>query len=48
MPLGDWQFWVVTIIAFGALLVMIRVLMPARKPRSKKTQLTVRGERIEK
>jgi predicted MFS family arabinose efflux permease len=48
MPVGDWQFWIVTVIAVAAMWVMIRVLLPRRKPRSKKTELTVGGKRLEK
>ncbi|MFG0246141.1 MAG: hypothetical protein ACF8MF_08855 [Phycisphaerales bacterium JB052] len=39
MPIGDWQFWVVTIIALVALVVLYRVLVPRKK--GKRTNLTV-------
>jgi predicted permease len=48
MPLGDWQFWVVTLIAIAAAWIVIRVLLPRRKPRPKKTELTVGGKRVDK
>jgi hypothetical protein len=40
MPVGEWQFWVVTLAAIGGVMVLARVVMP-RKPRGKKTSLTV-------
>lgn len=39
MPIGDWQFWVVTIIAIVAMFVLYRVLVPRKK--GKRTNLTV-------
>lgn len=29
-PIGDWQFWVVSIIALGGLLVILKPLFPGR------------------
>lgn len=43
MPLGDWQFWVVTIIALGALIVLARMLVPRKK--GKRTNLTVSAKK---
>lgn len=39
MPIGDWQFWVVTIIGLFALCVLYRVLAPKKK--GKPTKLTI-------
>lgn len=39
MPIGDWQFWVVTIVAIGALAVLYRLFVPQKKGR--RTNLTV-------
>lgn len=54
MPLGNWQFWIVTIVFCIALYVLIRPLMPFHKKRksccssqskkSKKTKLTIQGK----
>ncbi|MBL4590361.1 MAG: hypothetical protein JKY96_00220 [Phycisphaerales bacterium] len=46
MPFNDWQFWVVTIIAIGALWMLKRVLMPKKK--GTKATLTVGGKPITK
>jgi len=43
MPINDWQFWVVTIIALFALLVLYRVLVPKKK--GKRTNLTVSAKK---
>lgn len=43
MPLGDWQFWVVTVIAIVALYVLYRVLVPRKK--GKRTNLTVSAKK---
>ena len=40
MPWGSWQFWVVTAAAAGALIALIRVLIP-RRTRGVRTPLTV-------
>ena len=43
MPIGDWQFWVVTIIALLAMYVLYRVLIPRKK--GKRTNLTVSAKK---
>lgn len=43
MPIGDWQFWVVTIVAIIALFVLYRVLVPRKK--GKRTNLTVSAKK---
>jgi len=42
MPINDWQFWIVTIVALAALAVFVRMLIPKKK--GKKTSLTVGGQ----
>lgn len=49
-PIGDWQFWAVTVIALGALVWFLRGLlgavMPGRRAkrrRSKRATLTIEG-----
>ncbi len=42
MPLGDWQFWVVTAIAVCGVFALIRVVLPKRKAK-KRTSLTIEG-----
>lgn len=48
MPWSDWQFWVVTALATLGLWVLIRMFIPKKKPRGRRTTLTVsakaRGE----
>ena len=44
MPVGDWQFWVVTAAAALGLLVMIRTLR-GRRPRPRRTDLTIAGRK---
>ncbi len=48
LPVTDWQFWLVTAIAAAGLWVLIRMFIPKKKPRGKRTTLTVsakgRGE----
>ena len=39
MPIGDWQFWVVSLAAAGGVLVLVKQFKPVRKHR--KTQLTI-------
>lgn len=41
MPINDWQFWVVTAVAIGAIWMLKRALLPRKK--GKKTALTVGG-----
>jgi hypothetical protein len=46
-PVHDWQFWVVTLLAAGALAYLVRKLLPDRLkpwrkgPRGKATSLTI-------
>lgn len=42
MPWGDWQFWVVTLIAALGLYALVRVVLPKRKA-TKRTTLTIEG-----
>ncbi len=46
MPTGDWQFWVVTIVALLALIAAFRALAPKRKSKSRgvSTSLTIEGD----
>ena len=46
MPLGDWQFYVVTIIAIAALVVVTRPFWPRRRKRSKRVDLTIGRKEI--
>ena len=55
LPLGDWQFWVVTLVALIALLWILRGIIPWRrlvgkpaKSRGRKTTLTVGGKPVNK
>ena len=41
MPLGDWQFWLVSAIAAAGLWVLVRMFLPKRKPKGTRTSLTV-------
>jgi beta-lactamase regulating signal transducer with metallopeptidase domain len=43
MPIGDWQFWVVTLIALLALFALFRMFVPKKK--GKRTSLTVSAKR---
>ncbi len=45
LPLGDWQFWVVTVAAIVALALITRSLWPKRR-KPKRTHLTIGGKRI--
>ena len=31
IPIGDWQFWLVTLVAIAALVAVVRPLFPRRK-----------------
>jgi len=44
MPWSDWQFWAVTLAAGVGVLLVARALVPRRKPRPKRTTLTVSAE----
>ena len=47
MPVGDWQFWVVTIVSLLGAWLIVRPFLPARRGRRKGTrvQLTVDRKR---
>jgi hypothetical protein len=47
MPISDWQFWVVTIIAIAALWMLKLALLPKKK-KSTKATLTVDRKPIDK
>ena len=47
MPIGDWQFWVVTAVAIGALWLLKIALLPKKK-KGTKAQLTVGGKPVGK
>ncbi|MCH2132192.1 MAG: hypothetical protein MK116_00430 [Phycisphaerales bacterium] len=48
--MGDWQFWVVTVLAAGAALVLLRPLFSrlktGRTARSSRASLTVEGRQV--
>ncbi len=50
MPVDDWQFWVVSVLAVLALAYLLREVLPERwspfkrKKRGKATTLTVKGK----
>lgn len=50
--LADWQFWVVTAIALGALLYLMRGVIPerwwARKKPGRPASLTIEGKNMAK
>lgn len=56
LPLDDWQFWVVSVIALAALVVVLRMVVPApliprpfrRRDRGRRATLTVGGKPVEK
>lgn len=56
MPLGDWQFWVVTALAVLAAAWMLRGVVPVpflsrrakRKKQERRATLTVGGRAVEK
>lgn len=45
MPVGDWQFWVVTACAAGAVVLMVNALRRKRR-RRRPVRLTVGGEPV--
>ena len=49
-PVHDWQFWVATLAALGALWFLLRPLLPSKRKRAAKrrTSLTVEGKSIGK
>ncbi|MBX3364800.1 MAG: hypothetical protein KF866_08555 [Phycisphaeraceae bacterium] len=48
-PVHDWQFWVATLAAVGALWFLIRRLMPhrARRRKGRRALLTVEGKPLD-
>lgn len=44
MPFDDWQFWVVTLAGLWGAWVLTRKMLPRKKRRVQKTQLTIGGE----
>jgi len=44
MPWGDWQFWVVTALAVGGVVLLSRQVRPVRKKRAR-TQLTISAKK---
>ena len=54
MPVGDWQFWVVSVLALAALVAVVRMVVPPslwprrfrRKSKGKATTLTVGGRAV--
>lgn len=47
LPMGDWQFWVVSVLALAGLAWLARPFWPGRKPRrggKQKVSLTVGGK----
>lgn len=47
MPAGDWQFWVVTALAVGAVYLLVRPFLPRRGSESRsrrKVKLTIDGK----
>lgn len=59
MPFDDWQFYVVTLVAFVGAVALVRALLPSKKDgpgcptcvspstHKRKTKLTVEGQRPE-
>mgnify|MGYP001814092556 CR=1 FL=1 len=46
MPFGDWQFWVVTVVALLGVYALARQFLPKRrKGTRKRVELTVGGKR---
>ena len=46
MPVGDWQFWVVTLLALAGLLFVVRLVLPKRKSSSRRVKLTIDKRRL--
>ena len=44
MPWSDWQFWVVTVLMLIAVWLVFRSVVPKRRSRGVKTELTVGGK----
>ena len=32
MPFGDWQFWIVSLVALGGVALLVRPLLPSKTP----------------
>lgn len=54
MPTSDWQFWLVTLVALAAAVVVVRKLAPPnwlprmlRRPTGRKATLTVKGKSVD-
>ncbi len=49
LPLGDWQFWVVSLIALGAVLFLAKPLLRKARGRDKEKRatLTIGGKAVE-
>jgi hypothetical protein len=46
MPVGDWQFWVVTVLALIAAWLVVRLFIPKRRAkRGRRTRLTIEGRK---
>jgi hypothetical protein len=45
MPWGDWQFYVVTAAALWGLWALARAILPKRRKRKKRAELTIEGRR---
>jgi hypothetical protein len=41
MPWGDWQFWVVSLLAVLAVWVLMRAIVPRRKKTGRRVRLTI-------
>lgn len=56
MPIGDWQFWVVSLLALGAAGYLLRNVLPVpffskrakRKKHESRATLTVGGQRVDR
>jgi len=48
LPVTDWQFWVVTLLALGAAWYILREVLPfkflRRKPKGRAASLTIEGK----
>ena len=44
MPVGDWQFWVVSILAIGGAVLLFRQFRPVRRKKAQ-TQLTISAKK---
>lgn len=43
MPLGDWQFWAVSLAGLAAVILLVRALRPT-KPKNQRATLTINRE----